>query len=233
MIKPTETDYKLLLKKINIDNEYGHCEKLLESFAEVLGRANEIRVADILGTQTYNLYLTPCEIISYKQFSPRFSYLKLIEEIKKLSIIPYISSKQRNNLISWFNYGIKNKLIHEFDAKFWITELKLNPTNYISIEKRKNLLPLLIPIIEAIGKKIKHKAYLLYDGKLINIFKNMGYYSKINDSGLKLDINIPKSELNDFYVKFESFIKKNPKYPKNLFIISEEIICYSTHYERC
>ena len=37
----------------------------------------------------------------------------------------------------------------------------------------------------------------------------MGYYGKINDSGLKLDINIPKSELNDFYVKFESFIKKS------------------------
>lgn len=61
----------------------------------------------------------------------------------------------------------------------------------------------------------------------------MGYYSKINDSGLKLDISVPKSELNDFYVKFESFIKKNPLYPKDLFIISEEIICYSTHDKRC
>lgn len=161
MIKPTKTDYKLLLEKINVDNEFGHCEKSLESFAEVLWRSSETYISEILGTQTYNLYLTPCEIISYKQFSPRFSYLKLIEEIKKLSIISYISSKQRNNLISWFNYGIKNKLIHEFDAKFWITELKLNPTNYISIEKRKNLLPLLIPIIDSIGEKIKHIYYMM------------------------------------------------------------------------
>lgn len=96
MIKPAKTDYKLLLEKINVDNEFGHCEKLLESFAEVLWRSSEIRVSEILGTQTYNLYLTPCEIISYKQFLPRFSYLKLIEDIKKLSIISYISSKQRN-----------------------------------------------------------------------------------------------------------------------------------------
>jgi hypothetical protein len=29
--KPTKTDYKLLLEKINVDNEFGHCEKLLEN----------------------------------------------------------------------------------------------------------------------------------------------------------------------------------------------------------